>query len=108
MKECLAGKEVRGWKAVEGRGSRDWTDMDSAFDTLAKSGIAPEEMLWEKRPLTIAQVEKLVGKKEFRESVGKFVVKNPGKPTLAKESDKRPAITNRITAAEAFRAEDQK
>lgn len=108
LKECLAGKEVRGWKAVEGRGSRDWTDMDSAFDTLAKSGIAPEEMLWEKRPLTIAQVEKLVGKKEFRESVGKFVVKNPGKPTLAKESDKRPAITNRITAAEAFRAEDQK
>lgn len=108
LKECLAGKEVPGWKAVEGQGSRDWTDMDTAFDTLTKSGIAPEEMLWEKKPLTLAQVEKLIGRKEFQESVGKFVVKNPGKPTLAKESDKRPAITNKITAAEAFQTENQK
>lgn len=102
LKECLAGKEVPGWKAVEGRGSRDWTDMDVAFGTLVKSGIAPEEMLWEKRPLTLAQVEKLVGKKDFQESVGDYVVKKPGKPTLVTESDKRPAITNKVTAAEAF------
>lgn len=28
LAECLAGKEVPGWKAVEGRSSRDWVDMD--------------------------------------------------------------------------------
>lgn len=105
LKECLAGKEVPGWKAVEGRGSRDWTDMDAAFDVLVRGGIAPEEMLWEKKPLTLAQVEKLVGKKGFQESVGGYVVKNPGKPTLAKETDKRPAIMNKVTAAEAFKTE---
>ena len=105
LKECLAGKEVPGWKAVEGRGSRDWTDMDAAFDVLVRGGIAPEEMLWEKKPLTLAQVEKLVGKKGFQESVGGYVVKNPGKPTLARETDKRPAITNKVTAAEAFKTE---
>lgn len=105
LRECLAGKEVPGWKAVEGRSPRDWTDMDIAFDTLVKGGIAPEEMLWERKPLTLAQVEKLVGKKDFQETVGKYVVKKPGKPALAEASDKRPAITNKVTAAEAFKTE---
>lgn len=103
--ECLAGREVPGWKAVEGRGSRDWTDMDAAFDMLTKSGLTEEAMLYERKPLTLAQVEKLVGKKVFQEAVGEFVVKNPGKPALVKESDKREAITNRVTAAEAFKEE---
>lgn len=76
--------------------------MDAAFEKLAKSGLAEEAVLWEKKPLTLAQVEKLLGKKDFQDAVGEFVVKNPGKPALVKESDKREAITNKVTAAEAF------
>ena len=105
LAECLAGKSVPGWKAVEGRGSRDWTNMDAAFEKLTKSGIAEEAMLWEKKPLTLAQVEKLLGKKDFQDAVGEFVVKNPGKPALVKESDKREAITNKVTADQAFKEE---
>lgn len=104
LKECLAGREVPGWKAVEGRGSRDWTDMDAAFEVLKEKGIA-EEILYEKKALTLAQVEKTIGKKDFAEMVGGMVVKNPGKPTLVKESDKREAITNKITAEKAFQEE---
>ena len=102
LKECLVGKAVPGWKAVEGKGGREWADIDKAFDILTKSGLAPEEMLWERKPLTAPQTEKLIGKKDFQESVGEFVIKKPGKPALVKESDKRPAITNKVTAAEAF------
>lgn len=101
LKECLAGKEIPGWKAVEGRGSRDWTDMDKAFKTLTDNGI-DDAILWERTPLSLAQVEKTVGKKEFQTLVGEYVVKNPGKPALAKESDKRPAVTNKVSAAKAF------
>lgn len=101
LEECLSGKEVPGWKAVEGRGSRDWTDMDKAFEVLTKEGIN-EAILWERKPLTLAQVEKAVGKKDFTEYVGDLVVKKPGKPALVKESDKRDAITNKVSAAEAF------
>lgn len=104
--ECLAGRHVPGWKAVEGRGSRDWTDMDAAFEKLAKSGIAEEAMLWERKPLTLAQVEKLLGKKDFQDAVGEFIVKNPGKPALVKESDKRDAITNKVTADQVFKEEN--
>lgn len=101
LKECLAGKEVPGWKAVEGRGSRDWTDMDIAFQRLQENGIN-ETILWERKPLTLAQVEKIVGNPDFESWVGNLVLKNPGKPTLAKEADQRPAVTNKVSAAEVF------
>lgn len=106
LAECLAGNEVPGWKAVEGRGIRDWTDMDAAFAELEQHGII-EEILWERKPLSLAQVEKVVGKKDFNEYVGSMVVKNPGKPTLAKESDSREAVTNKVSAADAFKEETQ-
>lgn len=101
LSESLAGAEVPGWKAVEGRGSRAFTDTDEAVDTLIKSGI-DESVLYERRVLTLAQMEKAVGKKAFGELVGDLVVKNPGKPTLVEESDKRPRITNQPTAADVF------
>ena len=101
LSESLAGAEVPGWKAVEGRGSRAFTDTDEAVDTLIKNGI-DESVLYERRVLTLAQMEKAVGKKAFGELVGDLVVKNPGKPTLVEESDKRPKITNLPTAADVF------
>lgn len=106
LKECLKGNDVPGWKAVEGRAPRAWTDMDAAFEKLTKSGVAEEAMLYERKPLTLAQVEKLIGKKNFQDAVGEYVIKSPGKPTLVKESDMREAISNRVTAAEAFKEEN--
>jgi hypothetical protein len=97
LRSCLDGKEIPGFKAVEGRGSRDWTDQDEAFKALQGSGV-PEAMLYERKPLTLAAIEKVVGKKEFAQVVGQYVQKNPGKPTLVPETDKRPAITSVDTA----------
>ena len=104
LSECLAGREVPGWKAVEGRSQRAWTDLEAAHKALTDGGI-PEELLYERKPLSLAQTEKAVGKEAFKELAGGFVTKPPGKPALVKESDKRPAITNRITAEEAFKEE---
>ena len=105
LRECLAGRDVPGWKAVEGRSTRKWTDMDAAFGRLIESGINAA-VLWERKPVTLAQIEKIVGKKDFAECVGEYVVKEPGKPALVQESDNRPAITNRVAAAEAFKEEE--
>ena len=80
--------------------------MDKAFEALQEHQI-PKAMLFEEKPLTLAQVEKVVGKKEFAGIVGDYVTVCPGKPALVKESDKRLAITNKITAAEAFKEEAQ-
>lgn len=72
---------------------------------LIESGINAA-VLWERKPVTLAQIEKIVGKKDFAECVGEYVVKEPGKPALVQESDNRPAITNRVAAAEAFKEEE--
>lgn len=98
---CLSGEDIPGYKAVEGRGSRDWTDQEAAFKALQASGI-PESMMYERKALTLAALEKVVGKKAFGEAVGEFIEKKPGKPALVKASDKRPAITNVPTVEEAF------
>jgi hypothetical protein len=94
LSHILEGGEVPGWKAVEGRGSRAYADIDKAFEALKAVGI-DEAILYERRPLTVAQIEKALGKEQYRKLLEEpgYVVKEPGKPTLAPESDKRPAYS---------------
>ena len=101
LSESLKGNEVPGWKAVNGRGSRSFKNTDEAIKVLVDNGIA-EELLFERKYLTLAQMEKTVGKKEFNNLVGNLIVMNVGKPTLVETSDKREAITNRIKAEDEF------
>ena len=101
LTESLKGKIISGWKAVEGRSVRAFKDTDLAIKTIVDSGI-DEALLYERKQLTLAQIEKLLGAKQFKELVGELVEKAPGKPTLVLETDKRKKIVNRITAEEDF------
>ena len=98
---CLDGRELPGWKAVEGRSVRAWIDVDSALDAARLAGV-PEEMLYERKPVTLAALERIMGKKEFQKALGAFVTVPPGKPALVKADDKRKAITNRPTVEDDF------
>lgn len=89
LQACLAGKQIAGFKAVAGRSSRDWDDLDKAFADLQQRGVA-EALLWERKPVTVAGLEKAIGKKSFKETAADHVTVHPGKPTLVPESDKRP------------------
>lgn len=104
LAQTLSGAEVPGWKAVEGRSLRQFTDQEAAFRALVAAGT-PEAMLYERKALTLAAAEKAVGKATFAEICGPYIDKPPGKPTLVPDTDKRPAISNKTTAAEAFGAE---
>lgn len=84
----LEGHEVAGWKAVEGRGLRDWDNVDAAFEALKEQGIA-EALLYERKPVSVAALEKTLGKKAFEETAEGLWTKRPGKPTLAPETDPR-------------------
>lgn len=86
---ALAGRKVPGYKLVEGRSTRDWADMDKAFEALQERGV-PEALLWERKPVSVAGLEKSLGKKPFAEAAEDLVVRKPGKPALVPESDKRP------------------
>ncbi len=100
LAECLAGNEIPGWKAVEGRSVRQFVDQDKAFTVLIQNGI-DEAVLYERRPITLAAVEKLLGKQKFNELLADFVERPPGKPTLVPENDKREPI-KRPSAADEF------
>ncbi len=93
LAECLKGNQIAGWKAVEGRGTRSYMDIDAAFNHLRVNGV-DEAILYERVPLTVPKLEKELGKKEFRELLEEagHVVKSAGKPTLAPIGDKRQAI----------------
>lgn len=101
LSAILAGGTIPGWKAVEGRSVRQFDDIDKAFDILKANGI-DEAVLYERKPITLTAVEKLLGKKQFAELLSGHVIKPPGKPTLAPESDKREAITNMPKAEQVF------
>lgn len=104
LAECLKGNDIPGWKAVEGRSSRNYADLDTTFEHLKSNGI-DEAILYERKPLTVPALEKVLGKADYRKLLEEpgHVKTEPGKPTLAPASDKREAITNQIKPEDVFK-----
>lgn len=99
MKATLEGRVIAGWKVVEGRVTRDWTGgIELAFPELRARGVE-EALLYERRPVTVAGLEKALGKKVFGETAEGLWAKSPGKPTLVPEDDPRQPYN---AAAAAF------
>lgn len=90
LSAVLAGKRFAGWKVVEGRSVRKFTDDASVAARLEAAGVDP----YEKKMMGVAGVEKLLGRKEFQNLLADLVVRQAGKPALVPESDKRPEMIN--------------
>lgn len=105
LTKALDGEEIPGWKVVEGRSIRKYVGSEEEIVRQCEGAGYDQALLYERKLLTITNMEKLMGKKQFAEVLGAYVEKPEGKPTLAPESDKRPAITNN-NAAEDFADED--
>lgn len=105
LAECLKGNNIPGWKAVHGRSTRAFDNQDEAFKVLTSNGFA-EAMLYKREPLTLAATEELIGKAKFDELLSAHVVKPPGKPTLAPESDAKEAI-KRLSAEDDFKTQTE-
>ena len=84
------GKEWPGYKLVESRTNRKYTDEDAVIEAAHAAGYTD---IFKKSLISITEMEKLMGKKTFAEILGGLVVKPTGKPTLVPASDRRPAIT---------------
>ncbi len=82
LEVLLSGAAIPGYKVVEGRSNRAWTNQDAAMDVLQQAG-------YDSVPKSLAQLEKIICSVKFAELVGTFIFKPQGKPTLADENDKR-------------------
>ena len=95
LTQAQKGVHYEGFKVVEGRSNRKFTDEDEVAKTVTEAGYDP----YEKKLLGITAMSTLLGKKKFEEMLGSLIYKPPGKPALVPESDSRPAMN---TAAEDF------
>ena len=90
LSTILKGGTIPGWKAVAGRSNRTFTDTEAALNAAMAAGY-DKSLLYDLKPKTLTELEKLMGKAEFADKLGSFVVKPVGKPTLALLTDKREA-----------------
>lgn len=90
IEHVLSGElKVPGYKLVEGRSIRKFTDIDKAIAEIVADGY-DESTLYERVPLSLSKMEKLIGKAQFNKLVASFIEKPKGKPTIVVETDKRP------------------
>ena len=86
FQEALKGKKWDGFKLVEGRATRKYSDEELVASVVKEAGFDP----YDKKVVGITEMQRRLGKSKFIELVNQYVIKPAGKPTLVLESDKRP------------------
>lgn len=100
--QALDGQPVSGYKLVEGRSIRQWRDEDDTIKALRKLKYTERDFL-KKKLLSITEIEKLLGGKAKAKPVLETLIHKPeGKPALAPEADKRPALQSAASARDDF------
>ena len=90
LAKALAGKEWTGFKLVEGRSVRKFTDEKAVVKAANEAGYHD---IYKQTLISLTEMEKLMGKAEFSKVLGALVTKPQGKPTLVPDTDKRQAIS---------------
>lgn len=96
-----------GYKLVEGRSVRRYTDQGAIATALTGAGCTGDQIYKPMELIGITDMEKLLGRKRFGELVGPYVEKPEGKPVLVPESDKRPELNTAEKAREEFSREEE-
>lgn len=91
LNEAVKGKAWQGYKLVEGKSNRKYTDEKAVMDTLKNNGFTPEQYL-ETSLLPITKMEASISKAKFNQYLNALISKPQGKPTLALNTDKRPVF----------------
>jgi hypothetical protein len=103
--EMLQGNPVPGWKLVEGRrGARKWSDP-AEVEAAMKAMRLKQEQMYDFTLISPTTAEKLakdgsIGPRQWPK-LQDLITQSDGKPSVAPETDKRPALVI-ATAAEDF------
>ena len=92
LQAAISGKQWSGYKLIEGRSNRKYTDENAVIAAVTAAGSDP----YEHKILGVTAMTSLLGKKQFNDILGGLITKPQGKPTLVPGSDKRPAMTTII------------
>ena len=95
LQQALSGTVYEGYKVVEGRSNRKYSDENAVARIVEEAGYDP----FEQQLLGVTAMQRQLGKKKFQELLGGLLYKPPGKPVLVPTSDSRPEFN---TAANDF------
>ena len=90
LQQALSGVRYPGFKLVEGRSIRKYTDETAVAEAVIRAGFDP----YEKKLLGITAMQRQLGKKKFDELLSGLVIKPQGKPVLVPASDKRAELNS--------------
>lgn len=102
LSQMLNGEEIPGFKVVEGRGPREWSDDWNVVTALIVAHFDAEQYMTKPELLSPAQLEKSIGKKKVAELVGDLIVTKPGSPTIAPATDKREPYDRKEASRQVF------
>ena len=86
LAKALEGEKYDGFKIVEGKSFRKFTDPDMVAKIVKDAGKNP----YEEKLLGLTDMQSLLGKRKFEELLKDYIYKPQGKPTLVPAEDKRP------------------
>jgi hypothetical protein len=94
LQEALNGTKYPGFKLVEGRSIRKYSDETKVAQTLIENGFKKEQLYKDPELLNITALEKLLTKKTFSALLSDLILKPQGKPALVPASDKRKELNS--------------
>lgn len=94
----LSGGLIPGWKVVEGRKTRGWTDVPKAEMWLKKLGY--DQIYTQSILLSVAQME--IALKGEHLDMSPLITICTGQPTIAHEKDKRSSVDKNLSAKKDF------
>lgn len=86
LEKMLKGEKISGFKVVEGKSNRTWTDVSKVAEKVKEMGFDPYAAPSLKG---LGDMKKEVGAKNFKVLEESFLTKPKGAPTLAPMDDKR-------------------
>lgn len=103
-RRLLAGEPVPGYKLVQGKkGNRQWANPEEAEETLKGMRVKHDQM-YDYKLASPTSIEKLakagdVGPRQWAK-IQNLITQSEGQPSVAPESDKRPALVTSATASD--------
>lgn len=101
FKSALNGKKWPGYKLVQGRSNRKFTDETKIVEVLTDN-FYTEEQIFKKSLRSLTELEKTLSKKKFEDLFSGLIYKPPGSPTLVPVTDKRSEYVLKADAADDF------
>ena len=92
---ALSGQSVKGYKLVQGRSTRKYTDEAQIAKILTNAGF--KDFYKPSSLIGVGEMEKLLGKQGFSELLSDYVKKTAPKPSLVKASDPREAFNSAVS-----------